>query len=170
MLKIAGVAVLGFGMALASSQQSRQDWILACVERYTSGASHPELLSAEIITLERECARAIQLNNGTFFRRVLSDDFIGTLSHGQPVDKAQWIDIVQSPALKYQSFTASGIGVRFYQDTAVATSIWTFYGVYKGQRVSGQLRAIHVYVNGPGGWHVVASQATNFLPAMGHPL
>ena len=170
MPKIAAVAVLGFGMALASPQQSRQDAILGCFERCRSEASHSELQAVEIHNLERECVRAIQLNNGTFFRRVLSDDFVGTLSHGQPVNKTQWIDIVQSPALKYQSFTISAVGVRFYQDIAVATSIWSFSGVYKGQRVTGQLRAIHVYVSGSGGWHVVASQATKLLPPMGQPL
>ena len=170
MPKIAAVAVLGFEMALASSQQSTQDLIMSCVERCRSEGAHSELQSTEIVNLEKECVRAIQLNNGSFFRRVLSDDFVGTLSHGQPVNKTQWIDIVQSPALKYQYLITSGIGVRFYRDTAVATSIWAFSGVYKDQRVTGQFRAIHVYVNGPRGWQVVASQATSLLPPMGQPL
>ena len=48
---------------------------------------NPEMQRQEIINLERETARAILLNNGTFFRRVYADDFAGTLSHGQTVDK-----------------------------------------------------------------------------------
>src|SRR6266705_5434115 len=130
MPKIAAVAVLGFGMALASPQQSRQDAILGCFERCRSEASHSELQSVEIANLERECVRAIQLNNGTFFRRVLSDDFVGTLSHGHPVNKTQWIDIVQSPALKYQSFDIAAVGDRFYHDLAADHAVWAVSGLH----------------------------------------
>jgi hypothetical protein len=49
--------------------------------------ANPEMRRQEVVNLERETARAIMLNNGTFFRRVYSDDFAGTLSHGQMVDK-----------------------------------------------------------------------------------
>ena len=170
MPKIAAVAVLGFGMALASPQQSRQDAILGCFERCRSEASHSELQAVEIHNLERECVRAIQLNNGTFFRRVLSDDFVGTLSHGQPVNKTQWIAVVESPGVKYESFHASDIKVRIFQETAIATCLWSSRSIVKGQRVSSQLRAIHVYVNGPRGWHVVSGQATNLPPDVQQPL
>ena len=57
---------------------------------------NPEMRRQEIVNLERETARAILLNNGTFFRRVYSDDFLGTLSHGEMVDKNNLIDAVQS--------------------------------------------------------------------------
>jgi hypothetical protein len=131
---------------------------------------NPEMQRQEIVNLENETARAIQLNNGTFFRRVYSDDFIGTLSHGQSVNKAQFIDVVQAAGMKYESFISSDIKVRFFRDVAVATCLWSLRTNLNGQKVGGQLRVTHVYVNGPRGWQAVASQATPLPPDVHLPL
>jgi ketosteroid isomerase-like protein len=152
-------ALLTMGLVLASVCQPQDDQ-----------TPNPEMQRQEIINLENEAARAIQQSNGTFFRRVYSDDFSGTLSHGQPVNKALWIDAVQASVIKYDSFIASDIKVRIYQDTAVATGMWSSRAVYKGQRINSQMRVVHVYVNTPRGWHVVAGQATLLPPNVEQPL
>jgi hypothetical protein len=131
---------------------------------------NPEMRRQEVVNLEHETVRAIMLNNGTFFRRVYSDDFAGTLSHGQMVDKNRLIDEVQNGGAKYQSFNASDIQVRFFQETAVATCLWTLRAVFNGQQIETQMRVMHVYVNGPRGWHVVAGQNTPLPPYTPHPL
>jgi predicted phage tail protein len=132
--------------------------------------ANPEVQREEIVNLEKEAARAIQLNDATFFRRVYGDDFAGTLSHGQQVDKTQWIRTIQSTDVKYESFTASDIKVRVFKVSAVASCLWSVRSVIKGQRVSSQIRAIHVYVNSPRGWHVIAGQTTNLPPDVQQPL
>jgi ketosteroid isomerase-like protein len=131
---------------------------------------NPELRRQEVVNLERETVRAILQNNGTFFRRVYSDDFAGTLSHGQMVDKNHFINEVQSGGSKYESFNASDIQVRFFQETAVATSLWTLRAIFNGQQIETQMRVMHVYINGPRGWHVVAGQNTPMPPYTPHPL
>jgi hypothetical protein len=131
---------------------------------------NPEMRRQEVINLEREMARAIMLNNATFFRRVYSDDFTGTLSHGQTVDKLHLIAEVQNSGAKYNFFDASDIQVRLFQETAVATCLWTSRGVFKGQQIDNQMRVIHIYINGPRGWRVVASQTTPMPPYTPHPL
>lgn len=131
---------------------------------------NPELQRQEIINLEHETARAIMLNNGTFFRRVYSDDFSGILSHGQAVDKIHFINEVQNSGNRYQSFNASDIKVRLFQETAVATCLWTSRGIFKGQEIETQMRVMHIYINGPRGWHVVAGQATPLPPYTPHAL
>lgn len=131
---------------------------------------NPEMRRQEVINLEHETARAIAQNNGTFFRRVYSDDFVGTLSHGETVDKNNLINAVQNSGAKYQSFNASDIQVRFFQETAIATCLWTSRAVFKGQQIDTQMRVMHVYVNGPRGWHVVATQTTPLPPYTQHPL
>ena len=75
----------------------------------------------EIVNLEKEAARAIQTNAGTFFRRVYADDFAGTLSHGQVVNKTTFISAVQNGEVKYDAFNASDVNVRVFRDAAVAT-------------------------------------------------
>ena len=131
---------------------------------------NPEMQRQEIVNLETEAARAIQTNTGTFFRRVYSDDFSGTLSHGQPVNKTTFINAVQTAEVKYDTFNASDVSVRFYRDAAIASCLWSARGVYKDQKFNSQMRVIHVYINTPRGWRVVAGQITLLPPGAQLPL
>jgi ketosteroid isomerase-like protein len=86
------------------------------------------------------------------------------------VDKNNLINEVQNGGAKYASFNATDIQVRFFQETAVTTCLWTSRAIFKGQQIETQMRVMHVYVNGPRGWHVVASQSTPLPPYTAHPL
>ena len=92
------------------------------------------------------------------------------LSHGQPVTKAEFINTIQTVDVKYEAFNASDINIRIYKDAAIATCMWSARGVFNGQRFSSQMRAIHVYVNTPRGWRVVAGQITLLPPGALQPL
>jgi len=131
---------------------------------------NPEMQRQEIVNLENEAARAIQTNTGTFFRRVYSDDFSGTLSHGQIVDRTTFINAVQTYAVKYDAFNASDISVRIYKDTAVATCLWSARGTFQGQSFASQMRVMHVYIDTPRGWRVVSGQITLLPPGAQQPL
>jgi ketosteroid isomerase-like protein len=114
----------------------------------------------ELINLERETARAMQWNNGSLFRRIYGDDFVGILPSGEIKDKAGWIDSIEKPPAKYTSFVTSDIRVRMFQDTAVVTCLWSARGTQAGRPFSRQFRVTHVYVYGQRGWQAVAGQAT----------
>jgi hypothetical protein len=174
MIKFAGIAAVAIMLLLAEGPPQQDERAAAersdCVRRCLTQPLDPELRRQEIVSLEREAGHAIGLRNGSYFRRVYSDDFVGTLSHGQQVDKAQWIALVQSDAVTYESFNASDIKVQIYQEMAVATCLWSSRFNAKGQRLSHQMRTIHVYLNGASGWHVVSGQITNLPPDVGQPL
>lgn len=157
-------ALIAMWLALAPSWNPQLDNREECISRCIQTLPDPELRRQEILALEREAARAILLADATYFRRVYSDDFAGTLSRGEVVNKVGFINAVQSSMIKYQAFTASDIQVRLFRETAIATCVWSARGVAKGQSVSSQMRAIHVYVYGGGGWKVVAGQASPLPP------
>ncbi|HTC65649.1 MAG TPA: nuclear transport factor 2 family protein [Candidatus Acidoferrum sp.] len=162
-IPVLGFALLSFAPAVNSQNPcDRND--PNCVP------PNPEMRRQEVVNLEHETARAIMQNNGTFFRRVYSEDFSGTLSHGEMVDKNNLIDVVQNSGARYESFNASDIQVRFFQETAVATCLWTSRAIFKGQQIETQMRVMHVYINGPRGWHVVAGQNTPLPPYTANPL
>jgi hypothetical protein len=170
MYKIA--ALLAMWLALSPAWSPQNEAILDCYQRcrVSPTAGDPEMQRQELVTLEREAAHAIQLGDTTFFRRVYSDDFAGTLSHGESVDKTSYINAVQSSAIKYEAFNASDIKIRIYRDTAVATCMWSSRGVAKGQSLSSQMRVMHIYVNGGSGWKVVAGQQSALPPYPPQPL
>lgn len=170
MKKIAIVLTTWFVLAPPlHPQDARQVQRETCMEACMLERPNADLQRQEVIALEKETARAIQLGDATFFRRVYSDDFSGVLSRGQNVDKASLIAVVQTPQIRYESFNASDIKVRLYRDIAVATSTWSIRAVLKGQRMSSQMRALHVYVYGPGGYHAVAAQTTLLPPYLEEP-
>lgn len=173
MIKFAAIAVVGIALLIgqgSSQQDERAAERNDCIKRCITQPYDPELRRQEIVSLEREAGRAIQLKNGAYFHRVYSDDFAGTLSHGQQVTKAEWIALIQSDAVKYDLFHASDIKVQIYQDMAVATCLWSSRFSLKGQQTGHQMRAIHVYLNGSSGWHVVSGQITNLPPDVGQAL
>lgn len=157
------------GVLFPQSAAQGPDWT-TCMESCRLERPNPELRVQEIVALEKETVRAIQNHNGTFFRRVYSDDFSGILSHGQAVSKNSLIDMVQGPEANYDAVVASDIHVHLFRDTAVATCAWTLRGSLKGQRISSQMRMIHVYVYGSSGFRVVTSQATPLPPYGQEPL
>lgn len=158
--------VVGLLLAPSSQPQSQEAWRDACIQRCVSQPTlgDPEMQRQEITSLEREAAHAIQLSNGTFFRRVYSDEFAGTLSHGQQINRDQWIAAIESPTIKRESFSVSDIKVRIYQETAIATCLWSTRFILNGQHLNSQLRTIHVYVNTQSGWRVISGQTTNLPP------
>jgi hypothetical protein len=171
MRKTAFALTIWFALALPlHPQSSRQVQQQACMDACMLERPDPDLQRQELVTLEKEAARAIQFSDATFFRRVYSDDFSGVLSRGQPVDRSAFIVAIQSTDVKYDSFTASDIKVRLYRDIAVATSTWSMRATLKGQRVSSQMRTLHVYLYSGGGYHVISGQVTGLPPYLDLPL
>jgi len=169
MIKLALITGAAIGLLLAQGAQRRDLEREACHER-CDAPGDPEMHRQEIISLEREAAHAIELKNSTYFHRVYSEDFAGTLSHGQQVNKAQWIAAIETPAVRYETFNTSDIKVQLYEGIAVATCLWSARSIIKEQHVSHQMRAIHVYLNGASGWHVVSAQITSLPPDVQQPL
>ncbi|HKN74948.1 MAG TPA: nuclear transport factor 2 family protein [Candidatus Acidoferrum sp.] len=157
-------AVLTFLLALSPSWSPQGDYLSQCYERCQAPPTDSETERQEIVNLEKEAAHAIQLSDGTFFRRVYSDDFAGTLSHGEAVNKAGFINAVQSAAVKYEAFFATDIKIHIFRETAVATCLWSSRAIVRGQSVNYQMRVMHIYVNSGSGWKVVASQASPLPP------
>src|SRR5579859_1554977 len=117
--------LLAISIALTPAGEPQNSAQSECIQRCILQPRDPEMERQEIVNLEKEAATAIQHGDGTFFRRVYSDDFSGTLSHGEQVNKAQFVEAVQSAAVQYESFHASDIIVHIYRETAVATCLWS---------------------------------------------
>jgi uncharacterized protein (TIGR02246 family) len=165
------IALFAVALALAPMLRPQTSSQSACIARCMASPdqSNSELHRQEIMVLEKEAARAIQLGDATFFHRVYSEDFVGVLTRGQVVNKLSFIDAVQTPDVKYESFIVSDLKVRVFRDTAVVDCLWSTRSIIKGLRVSSQIRVIHVYLNTPGGWRVIAGHATVLPPATAQP-
>src|SRR5260370_12144384 len=110
MNKFAALVTIGLAFAPAMvSQESFDERRQICMDTCFREHANPELQRQEVIALEKEAARAIQLRDPTFFNRVYSEDFSGTLSHGEPVDKARLLPSAHAPAITSPSSPPSHI-------------------------------------------------------------
>src|SRR5450755_2036273 len=134
------ILLLALALFLTPALNSQQAYDPCNPDNPDAVRPNQEMQRAEIVNLERETARAIMLNNGTFFRRVYGEEFSGTLSQGQTIDKTRLINEVQNSGARYQSFSASDIQVKLFQETAIATSLWTARGSYQGRQLDTQMR------------------------------
>jgi len=124
-------------------------------------ATELDLDSQELVTLEKETAHALALNNSSFFDHVYSDDYVGTAASGETRDKRALVASIQHSSTSYANFLVTNINVRVYGPSAVVTCTWTTRGVQDGRNFARQYRVIHVYINNhAGGWKVVAGQET----------
>jgi uncharacterized protein (TIGR02246 family) len=130
-------------------------------QRERAVAAELDVESQELVTLEKETAHALSLNNSSFFARIYNDDYVGTAASGEMRDKQALLASIQKSSAKYYSFIVSNIDVRVYGPSAVVTCTWTTRGEQDGRNFSRQYRIIHVYIsNREGSWRVVAGQET----------
>jgi hypothetical protein len=123
-------------------------------------AADEEMKRQELVTLQNETVRAMQMNNTAFFRRVYSDDYSGTIPGGRILDKTALINLVQTSAMKYTTFLVTDVRVRIYENTAIVICLWSSRGTAEGRNFVRQSRVTTVYVYGLRGWSAVASQET----------
>jgi hypothetical protein len=151
------LAALAF---LLVPQSRAQEELTPAERRARELAKEREAKQQELVNLETDTARALQLNNGALFRRVYGEDFVGILPTGRIMDKEGWIASIENSGIKYSAFYSSDIRVRIFQETAVVTCLWSARGTQNGKAFSRQFRVTHVYIYGQRGWQAVASQET----------
>jgi hypothetical protein len=143
-------------LLLASPSQAQR---LSAAEMKAKAAEE-EMQHQELVNLQGETVRAIQMNNTAFFRRVFSDDYVGTEASGRVLTKSAFLGALQTSPMKYTTFLATDIRVRIYETTAVVTCLWSARGTSDGHAFARQSRVTTVYVYGQRGWQAVASQET----------
>ncbi len=160
MNRIAALLSLGIALSSVIPVKAQQKLTPAQVAELREQAARVHQGMEELLNLERETARALQLSNATFFRRVYSDEFVGTGLYGQVMDKSALVASVETSQVKYSSVIASDIKVRIFENAGVVTCLWTARGSVGGHPLSRQSRVTRVYLYGSRGWKVIASQET----------
>lgn len=160
MNRIAAQLCLGTALALSLVLPAKAQENKPTPAELAEQAARAEQGRQELVNLENETVRALQLSNATFFRRVYSDEFVGTDLYGEVMDKSVLLTGIETSQVKYSSFLSSDIKVRIFENAGVVTCLWTAKGTVGGRPFSRQSRVTHVYLYGSRGWKVIASQET----------
>ena len=118
----------------------------------------------QIEQLEQQRSQAIVNGDMDTLDALYANEFYYNRAGGDSLSKAAYFAFLQSGDIKVRRAVRDEVTIRVYGDTAVVTGVQHIDAHLKGQDTKVNLRYLHVWVNGPGGWKLVARQATN-LPA-----
>ncbi|HMK22390.1 MAG TPA: nuclear transport factor 2 family protein [Terriglobales bacterium] len=118
----------------------------------------------DIEQLEQKRSQAILDGDMRTLDMLYASEFFYNRAGGDSLGKAAYFAFLTSGDIKVRRVVREEVAITVYGDTAVVTGIQHIDVNLKGQDTKVNLRYLHVWVNGPGGWKLVARQATN-LPA-----
>ncbi|HSC44603.1 MAG TPA: nuclear transport factor 2 family protein [Candidatus Acidoferrum sp.] len=129
---------------------------------------NPEMQRQELINLEKENARALQLHNTTFFKSVYSEDFTGVTRFGETLNKLGILREVQTMPQEFESVVSTDAQVRVYRETASVLSLRSEVGRLNGKKFYNQFRVLRLYINTSRGWRVVSQLETRLANDENH--
>ena len=127
----------------------------------TSAAETDQDISKEIMELEETLRRAAIAGDSTWWELHLDDNYIGTDTEGKTSNKAEAIQLHNSPDLKYEEIHLSDMTIRTYnKNTVIISGKSDIDGSYKGQNISGSYHFVRVWIKEASEWKLAASSVT----------
>jgi hypothetical protein len=105
-----------------------------------------------------EWSKAVVRGDGEELGRIMADDFYFAYPF-EGDGKEQFIDDVTSAEIKVEHLNRENVGVRIWENTAIATCKDSTRWFYKGHDYSGHYKVMHVYSLRNGSWQLVSVQA-----------
>src|SRR5262249_28762509 len=109
--------------------------------------------------LNHDWVAALISRNTDLLKTLMAEDCIFSYALDGD-DRAQFISDIESGELTVDSLDRDTLEVRVYGSTGVVIAYDTADWVYKGRRIQGNYRIMHVYAERYGLWQIVAIQAS----------
>jgi len=109
--------------------------------------------------IENDTLEALVKSDINALHRIWADEYNFTAPNGTVVSKENYLALLQSGSVKYDSLKMEGLQVRIYGDTAVVSGSFIVKGRVGTHELNGTDRFLTVYVKRQGRWQQVASQA-----------
>jgi len=117
-----------------------------------------------ILRLEQQWADALTKSDVAALEKLYDDTIVYTHSNGKVDTKESYLSAIKSGATQYQSMTRDDIKVSVYGHTAIVTCHWEVHVLARGNKIDTNARYLHVYVEQPNGWKLVAHESTRIAP------
>jgi len=121
-------------------------------------------LADTVLRLEQQWEDALTKSDISALEKLYGDSIVYTHSNGKVDTKESYLSAIKSGATQYQSMTRDDIKVSVYGHTAVVTCHWEVHVLARGNKVDTNARYLHVYVEQPNGWKLVAHESTRIAP------
>ena len=125
-----------------------------------TGMAGSETTDQVLERLDREWTEAEIRGDVDAVGSYLTEDFISVNPVGGVSDKRQFLADYRSGDLDVESERLDGYLVKVHRDTAVMVHTATLKGTYRGTRIDGRNRSMHLWRKTAHGWLIAASQGT----------
>jgi len=115
----------------------------------------------DIEQLEQKRSQAIVDGDMGTLDVMYASEFFYNRAGGDSMSKAEYFGFLTSGDIKVRRVVREDVAIQVYGDTAVVSGVQHIDVNLKGKDTKVNLRYLHVWVNGAGGWKLVARQATN---------
>jgi ketosteroid isomerase-like protein len=122
-------------------------------------------MQEDLLAFEHRFTQAVAANDAAAISRFVADDWVIVDADGNVIDRARFINVIESGALTHESMESTEVEVRVHGDTAVVTGITTSKGQFMGQAFTTRERATDVLARLNGRWLCVFSQLTRVASA-----
>ena len=144
---------------------NRSAWVVAivCVAACASapsGSTAPRTAESEVRLAERERFEAMLKQDVAELGRLLDDDVTYVHSGGDLQNKAQFVELIRSKQLVYESIEPSDVQVRLHDGSAVVTGRSRMRVRNAAGVSSFWIRFTEVYVRQNGRWLLTAWEST----------
>ncbi len=134
---------------------------LVCAWALTAAGSGDPGAVKEVTAAMESLKQAMIHKDGTTLDKLLSDDLTYSHSAGQLESKSEFIKAIVSGKSIVERLDFTGTVVRIYGNVALVRG---GVDLYHSQTNIVNMNILHVWVKGPGGWKMVARQATKLVP------
>lgn len=117
-----------------------------------------------VLSLEQKWEDALTKSDVSALEKLYDDTIVYTHSNGKVDTKESYLSAIKSGATRYQSMTRDDLKVSIYGHTAVVTCHWEVHVLARGNKIDTNARYLHVYVEQPNGWKLVAHESTRITP------
>jgi len=145
------------------SKAALSGFFFAVLVAFIPGSSRGDT-GDQIEQLEQQRSQAIINGDMATLDAMYASEWFYNRAGGDSLSKAAYFAFLSSGDVKVRRAVREDVTIRVYGDTAVVTGVQHIDVNLKGEDRKVDLRYLHVWVKGTGGWKLVARQATN-LPA-----
>jgi ketosteroid isomerase-like protein len=110
--------------------------------------------------IESDTLEALVKGDINALRRIWADEYSFTPPNGSVVSREDYLALLESGSVKYDSLKSESLQLHIYGDTAVVAGRFSVRGRVGSHELNGTDRFLTVYVKRQGRWQQVASQAS----------
>jgi len=141
-------------------------WIVVLLSGLTIASAQPasDAAKKEVLAASDAWRQAMMKKDGAALEKLLHDDLTYSHSNAMCQTKADVVKATTTGRTTIEAIDFSEVTVRVYGTTALIRAKVDMRNSADGKSTTNHLNVLHVWLKGPGGWQMVARQATLASP------